>query len=90
MAPGVGVATSFGALLNRRITAVDPGLLELYVNGRFCLVCDQGMGPYPYHVRRNPDVIPTSSISHQPWCWDFHTVRGGIDPGDRRFVSLEL
>ena len=32
----------------------------------------------------------STSLSQQPtrpWGWDFHTMRGGIDPGNHRFRS---
>ena len=41
------------------------------------------MGPYP------PEVEPTQRANHSQseidrWRWDFHTVRGGINPVDIR------
>ena len=46
------------------------GFVEMY--GR---IHDPGMGPYPHRVALAPRAPG----------WDFHTVRGGIDPGDNRF-----
>ena len=41
-----------------------------------------GMGSSP-RARRNSTSPSHSAISQ--WCWGFHTVRGGVDPGGHRF-----
>ena len=66
-------------------------------------ICDPGMGIYHLRVRRDFDVVPryifAARCLHEPTgihksvssckVWGFHTLRGGIDPGDVRF-SFEL
>ena len=43
------------------------------------MISEPGMGPYPLRVA----LAPRTQADH---CgWGFHTVRGGIDPGDHRF-----
>ena len=52
------------------------------------IIYDAGTRPYPPRMRRNLKVI----LGNQ-WGWNFHTVRGGIDTGDRRFrlgLTVEL
>ena len=66
-------------------------------------ISDPGMGSYPARARRDFDLVPRGnsacadsvSPSQSPISqrgWHFHTVRGGIDPGDHCFIpgSLEL
>ena len=44
---------------------------------------DPGMGPH--HPRLALALFSSPSQSATlPWGWGFHTVRGGIDPGDFR------
>ena len=43
------------------------------------------MEHYPPRVRRNLTNPSQSAISQ--WDWRFHTVLGGIDPGEYRFPS---
>ena len=68
----VGVSTRSGTVSTTGTTVFVPGLLGLYMHGR---IYDAGMGLYP------PRVVLALRISD----WGFHTVRGGIDPGDHRF-----
>ena len=72
---------------------IDPGdhrfrprLLKLQLNGR---ISDPGMGSYPPRValalRVSGWQVPISQ-----WGWGFHTIRGGIDPGNRSFHPRRL
>ena len=40
-------------------------------------ISDPGTGYYP----------PWVTLALRTPCWGFHTVQGGIDPDDRRFVE---
>ena len=42
-------------------------------------IFDPGMEPYP------PRVVNPSQSAFILWGWDFHILRGGVDPGDHRF-----
>ena len=45
---------------------------------------EPGMGPNPPRVRRDwGGCLSQSAIG--PWDWGFHTVRGGVDPGQLDF-----
>ena len=44
------------------------------------------MGPYPPRVVLALRTRPSQSAIGR-WGWGFHTVRGGTDPGDLRFLS---
>ena len=45
---------------------------------------DAGVGPYP--PRAALDLrTPRWGLGRSQFGWGFHTVRGFIDPGDRRF-----
>ena len=44
------------------------------------------LGPYPPRVALAVGTSPNRSAIGQ-WRWGFHTVRGGVDPGEHRFRS---
>ena len=64
------------------------------------MIPDPRMGNYPPRVRRDLGVGPRGNsrralaslapaYQQSPstlWGWGFHTLRGGIDPGDLRFL----
>ena len=79
---GVGLSTPYGAVSTREIIVFLPDLLELYMYG---ILYGPGRERYPPRVRRNSTNPSQSAISQ--WGWGFHTMRGGIDPGDHRFPS---
>ena len=41
------------------------------------------LGPHPPKVELALYTVPSQS-EIGPWGWDFHTVRGGVKPGDNR------
>ena len=68
----VGVSTPCGAASTRGITVFVPSILELYI---YEMISDPEVGPCP----------PRVALALRIPGWGFHTVRGGIDPGDHRF-----
>ena len=46
-------------------------------------ISDPGM-QYPPRVELAPQTPANQQSAISQWDWVFHTVRGGIDPGDRR------
>ena len=42
------------------------------------------MGPYPPKVMELAKLTNPSQSEISRWGWDFHTVRGGINPDDTR------
>ena len=72
-ASGIGVFTPCGAVSTRGTTVFVP-VWNYLMSGDGTLVSPGGAGT------TNPS---RSTISR--WGWGFYTVRGGIDPGDRRF-----
>ena len=71
----------FGAVPTRGTTVLVPGLSELLIYGG---INDAGMGPYPPRVALVLRT-PRWGLTRSQWSWGFYSVRGGIDPGDRRF-----
>ena len=57
-----------------------PGVFESLVYGR---ISNPGKGSYTLRMALDSTSASQSAIS--PLGWGFHTVRGGIDPGDHRF-----
>ena len=78
--PEPGVSTPFGAISTWGMAIFRPRLAGIYISGR---ISDPGMGPYPLRARRNSTKLSQSAIGR--WRWGFHTVRGGVDPGDHFF-----
>ena len=72
----IGVSTPCMEVSTRGTTVFVPGSLKLYIYGR---ISDRGVVSYP----------PRVALALQTPYWGFHTVRGGIDPGDHR-VRLQL
>ena len=77
----VWVSTPCAAVLIRCIWVFVPRLLELKMYGN---ISSAGMRTYPPWGELAPCTIPSQSAIGQ-WDWDFHTVRGGFDPGDHHF-----
>ena len=49
-------------------------------------ISNPGMETYPPRGALAKTYDPQPSAIGQ-WYWGFHTVRGGFDPGDHRFLS---
>ena len=75
----IGVSTPCMEVSTRGTTVFVPGSLKLYIYGR---ISNPWMAPYP------PRVV----LALRTPFWGFHTVGGGIDPGDHgvRLQLLEL
>ena len=84
--PQLGVSTQFREVSTRGTTVSIPGLFELCMCGR---ITDPGIELYPLWValalRIPAHQQSASGDGVSTPCWDFHTVRSGINPGDHRF-----
>ena len=84
----VGVYTTCGEVWNQGTTVFVPGVLGLQIR------CVYGI----FLIRRwdlilSPGGADSTNLSQSAisrWGWGFHTVRGGVDPGDNQVSQQYL